>query len=328
MHFRALQVDEAGDGKFLRRVIQRDIADLPEGEVLVKVEYSSLNYKDALSAAGNKGVTRHYPHTPGIDAVGVVISSSAPEFSPGDEVLAVSPELGVSSPGGFGQFIRVAASWLIPAPQGLSLREAMIFGTAGFTAALCVMELQSAGVRPDMGDVLVTGSTGGVGMMTVGILAREGYCVTAATGKMSLSSRLSELGASRVIDREEVNDSSGKPLLSGQWAGVVDTVGGNFLSTAVRSAKAGGVVTACGNASSPDLSLTVYPFILRGVRLIGIDATRTPKSERVRVWNKLGRAWKLDRLNELAREVDLEQLDPEIDRILRGEQAGRVVVRL
>jgi acrylyl-CoA reductase (NADPH) len=328
MRFQALLVEEIEGRGFTRRVVDRSIADLPAGEVLVKVHYSSLNYKDALSASGNRGVTRAYPHTPGIDAAGVVVSSSVPDFNPGQEVFSVSAELGVSCPGGFGQFIRVPANWLMVVPAGLSLYESMSYGTAGFTAALCVDQLQAAGVRPATGEVLVTGATGGVGIMAVGILAREGYQVTAATGKLEQAGLLEQMGASRVIHREEVNDTSGRPLLSGQWAGVVDTVGGNYLATAIRATRPEGAITACGNAASPDLPLTVFPFILRGVRLIGIDATRTQKEERARLWSKLGQAWKLPNLDLLAREVSLHQLDEEIEKILRGGQTGRVVVNL
>lgn len=327
--FRALLVEESAPGLFNRRVVERSLADLPEGDVLVRVHYSSLNYKDALSASGNKGVTRRFPHTPGIDAAGVVESSRHPDFQPGDAVICVcTGDLGVNTPGGFGQYIRVPAAWLLPLPAGLSLRQSMIYGTAGFTAAMCVERLMRDGVQPEHGPILVTGATGGVGMLATGILAAEGYAVTAATGKLDQAETLRSRGAAQVIDRREVLDESGRALLHSRWAGAVDTVGGGYLSSALRAAMPGGVVTACGNAASPELSLTVFPFILRGVTLAGIDATRPTLDERARLWQKLAGPWKLDDLDTLAREVALDALDVEIQRILAGAQVGRLIVRL
>ena len=327
--FQALLVEETHPGQFARRVSERRLADLPPGEVLVRVRYSSLNYKDALSASGNRGVTPSYPHTPGIDAAGEVVESEDAAFQPGDEVLVCAAELGTSAPGGFGQYVRVPAGWLLPRPSGLSLRESMIYGTAGYTAALCVDRLEWAGVTPSSGEVLVTGATGGVGSVAVGILAREGYTVAAATGKPEQAADLlRKLGASRIVHRDEVNDTSSRPLLHAQWAGVVDTVGGSYLASALRACQPNGVVTACGNAASPELSLTVFPFILRAVSLLGIDATRTPPEQRRQVWNRLGQEWKLPALPALAREASLAQLDEEIERTLRGGQTGRVLVKL
>ncbi len=326
--FRALWVEETGPGRFQRRVIFRKISDLPAAGVLVQVQYSSVNYKDALSASGNKGVTRRYPHTPGIDAAGVVAASVIPEFHPGDKVILAAGEAGVSWPGGFGQYTRVPADWLIPLPPGLTAREAMSLGTAGFTAALMVDRMMAAGVKPD-GDILVTGATGGVGSIAVSILAREGYRVVAATGKVEdQRSYLQGLGAAEVIHRDEVNDSSAKPLLSGRWAGVIDTVGGNYLATAIRATRPLGVVAACGNAASPDLPLTVYPFILRGVSLLGIDVTHVSREDRVRLWGKLGREWKPADLDGMVREIGLDDLDQEIGAMLVGKQARRLLVNL
>jgi acrylyl-CoA reductase (NADPH) len=292
------------------------------------VKYSSLNYKDALSAAGNHGVTRTYPHIPGIDAAGVVETSSSARYQPGDEVLVTAAEMGVSQPGGYEQYLCVPENWLIPLPKGLSLRQSMVYGTAGFTAAMCVDRLARAGVTPDLGEILVTGATGGVGSLAVGILAKENFKVVAATGKTEHTRLLLALGAGQVISRNDVSDTSGKALLHARWAGVVDTVGGNYLSTAIRSTLPGGVVTTCGNAASPDLSLTVYPFILRGVSLLGIDATRPTSQERARLWSKLAQDWKLEVLDELARDVPLDGVDEEVRRMLAGGQTGRVVVSL
>lgn len=324
----ALLVEETAAGQFTRRVAQRTLDDLPAGDVLVRVKYSSLNYKDALSASGNKGVTRSYPHVPGIDAAGVVVASQNDHFIPGDEVISITGELGVNTPGGFGQYIRVPAGWLLPLPEGMDLRQSMTYGTAGFTAAMCVDRLQRAGVAPDAGEVLVTGATGGVGSIAVGILARAGYRVVAATGKADLHDLLRELGAAEVLGREAVNDTSGRALLHARWAGVVDTVGGSYLSTALRSARPGGVVTACGNAAAAELPLTVYPFILRGVSLIGIDALLPERAERERLWSRLARSWSVKLLPAITREVTLPDLDEEIQRMLAGGQVGRVVVAM
>jgi acrylyl-CoA reductase (NADPH) len=327
-HFRALQVEETAPGQFTRRVIERSLADLPAGDVLVRVRYSSLNYKDALSATGNRGVTRKYPHIPGIDAAGVVETSESPDYKPGDKVLVTSSEMGVNHPGGYEQYVCVPSSWLVKVPGRLTLRQSMAYGTAGFTAAMCVNALQQAGIGPDQGEILVTGATGGVGSIAVGILAKEKYKVDAATGKPENNRLLHALGAEQVISRDEVNDTSGKALLHARWAGVIDTVGGNILATAIRSTRPGGAVAACGNAASADLNLTVYPFILRGVRLLGIDATLPTHAERVQLWRKLAGKWKLEVPDELTREVKLDQLDEEIQRILNGGQTGRVIVNL
>jgi len=321
--YRALVVREH-DGVFTRAVETRRIADLPAADLIVRVSHSSLNYKDALSASGNRGVTRNYPHQPGIDAVGVVEESAVEEFQRGDTVIVGGGDLGMNTPGGFGRYIRVPASWAVPLPDGLSPREAMALGTAGFTAALSVEEIV-AGTSPDDGEILVTGSTGGVGSYAVSILASAGYRVCAVTGKTDAHDYLKSLGADRIISRTEASDKWDKPLLSVEWAGVVDTVGGTILSRAVKACRPGGTVTACGNAQSPELPLTVFPFILRGVRLIGIDSPTTPPERRRKIWNRLAGEWRPPRLEEVARDVTLDQLDGEIQRMLDGGLTGRVV---
>ena len=325
--FRALWVEESSPGVFTRRVIERGITELNAGELLVRVQYSSLNYKDALSASGNRGVTKNYPHTPGIDAAGVVEESSSPAFRPGDSVLLASVEMGVSSHGGFGQYVRAPASGAMAMPAGLTARQAMAYGAAGFTAALCVERLQREGLRPEDGEILVTGATGGVGSIALALLAREGYTSVAVTGKVEQAPLLRALGASVVLSRAEATGDPARPMLRARWAGVIDTVGGPILSTAIRSTQPGGVVAACGNAASPDLPITVFPFILRGITLAGIDATRPAKAERERIWRKLAGAWRLD-LEPILKEVTLDELDAEIVKILNGGQVGRVIVRL
>lgn len=326
--FEAMVVRETADGEFVREIEQKSVDDLPEGDLLIRVHYSSLNYKDALSATGHKGVTRHYPHTPGIDAAGVVEESEVQNFQTGDEVIVIGHDLGMNTAGGFGQYIRVSAGWVVRRPDTLSLRESMIYGTAGFTAALSVASLIDAGVLPEQGEILVTGATGGVGSIAVAILAQAGYFVTAATGKTDQEQYLAGLGAEEIIPRQEVQDSSGRPLLRERWAGVIDTVGGDILATAVKSTRYGGAITCCGNVASPQLSTTVYPFILRGISLLGIDSVRCSSATRMQIWQRLATEWKLDQLEQLAGERTLEELDKEIERILQGQQVGRIVIDL
>jgi acrylyl-CoA reductase (NADPH) len=270
--FKAMIVSETADKRFVREVKQKPLSELPPNEVLIEVKYSSLNYKDALSATGNKGVTRNYPHTPGIDAAGIVAESSHPAFQEKDEVLVTGFDLGMNTSGGFGRYIRVPAAWLLRLPGNLTLRESMAYGTAGFTAALCVLKLQAHGLTQDSGEVLVTGATGGVGSIAVGILAKAGLHVVAATGKTEEKDFLARLGAEQVISRAETNDTSGRPMLKSRWAGVVDTVGGNILVTAIKSTKDDGCVACCGNAMSADLAMSVFPFIFRGVSLLGVNS--------------------------------------------------------
>ena len=326
--FRAMVVEEEGEGKFARAIEERSTEELPPGDVLVRVNYSSLNYKDALSATGNKGVTRSFPHTPGVDASGVVAESSSPEFSEGEEVIVHAYDLGCNTSGGFGEYIRVPAAWVIKIPAGLSPKESMVYGTAGFTAGYSVLELERHGVTPDKGEILVTGATGGVGSVAVSILAKLGYDVVASSGKTDREQFLLDLGAKEVISRDESRDESGRPMLKGRWAGVVDTVGGEILATAIKATKPMGVVTCCGNVASGELPLNVYPFILRGVILIGIDSQNCPMETRVEIWNRLSGDWKLDNLDIMGREVTLDQLEDEIALILDGKQVGRVVVNL
>lgn len=325
--YRAMVVEESGGKSFSRRIAERRVDQLPAGEVLVKVSWSSLNYKDALSASGNRGVTKNYPHTPGIDAAGTVEESSSASFRPGEKVIVTSYDLGMNTSGGFAEYIRVPAAWVVPLPAGLDLRESMIFGTAGFTAGMSVFALTQH-VAPGDGQVLVTGATGGVGSLALAILGKLGYSVAAVSGKPEAVEFLARLGATRILTRKEACEGSGRPLLKGVWAGVIDTVGGEILATALKSTDLQGVVTCCGNVASPELPINVFPFILRGVSLVGIDSQNCPMVHRSRIWDKLATAWKPDLLNELGREVSLEGLEKEIALILKGGQVGRVIVRL
>jgi acrylyl-CoA reductase (NADPH) len=323
--FKAMVVSETPEKTFVREIRQRALNDLPAGELIIEVKYSSLNYKDALSAAGNKGVTRKYPHTPGIDAAGVVVDSTTKAVGVGEEVTVTGYDLGMNTSGGFGQYISVPSGWAVKLPQGLSLKDSMGYGTAGLTAALCTIRLLAGGLSKDAGEVLVTGASGGVGSIAVAILAKLGFTVVAATGKSQEHEFLKSLGTKAIISREEANDTSGRPLQKTRWAGVIDTVGGNILATALKTTKNGGLVTACGNAMSSDLNVTVFPFILRGVSLLGVDSVEIPMRARQLAWQKLAGEWKID-LSSIVTEVSLEQLNPQIDAILKGGVRGRVVV--
>jgi putative YhdH/YhfP family quinone oxidoreductase len=325
--YRSFVVREQENNLFSRSVEWSDTQQLPSGELLVRVHYSSLNYKDALSASGNRGVTRRYPHTPGIDAAGVVEDSSVPAFQSGDRVIVSGYDLGMNHAGGFAEYVRVPAEWAVRLPVGLSLEQSMMLGTAGFTAGRCVEMLLLQGCVPGPGDILVTGATGGVGSISVAILARLGFAVTALTGK-SESAFLRDLGAQVVLARGEFLRSCQKTLLPERWAGVVDTLGGQYLETAIRETRYEGVVTSCGNAASGDLTVSVYPFILRGVRLIGIDSARCSREIRERVWGRLATDFKFSKLEELASVISLEQLDGAIEAMLAGSLRGRVVIRL
>ncbi len=326
--FKALQVSEAAEGRFESKIVDRVIDELPAGEVLIRVSYSSLNFKDALSASGNRGVTRSFPHTPGIDAAGVVASSSVGEFAEGDEVIVTGYDLGMNTAGGFGQYIRVPAAWVIKRPQGLSLREAMILGTAGLTAALCVDKLEQAGLEPGEAPVLVTGATGGVGSIAVALLASLGYKVAAVTGKADQAEFLTRLGASQIVERAALQAGVEKALLKEQWGGAVDTVGGDILFNVVKSLQRGASVACCGLTAGTHFQASVLPFILRGVNLLGVDSVEIPLVVKASMWDKLSLQWKLANLDDLSQEVGLEQLPEAIERILTGGQVGRVLVRV
>lgn len=325
--FTAMVVEKTGDGQFVRTIRERNIGDLPPGDLVVRVRYSSLNYKDALSATGHPGVTRQFPHTPGIDAAGEVVSCESGAFAAGDNVIITGYDLGMETDGGWGEFVRIPAEWAVRLPAGLTLREGMAFGTAGFTAALSVLKLAQAGVAPADGDILVTGATGGVGAIAVAILARAGYRVTASTGKSSDETFLRGLGATEIIPRDGVTAGSERPMMKERWAGCVDVVGGDTLAAAVKSTCYGGAVTCCGLVGSTELPLNVFPFILRGVSLIGIDSVKCPVDTRRQIWKKLAGEWKPEQLQEMVTEVPLEGLEEKIQAMLRGGIRGRVVVK-
>jgi putative YhdH/YhfP family quinone oxidoreductase len=322
-----LVVRETEEKKYERAIEELSIDGLPAGDVLVKVLYSSLNFKDMLSATGNKGVTKRYPHTPGIDAAGIVEYSGSADFRPGDEVIVTSYDLGMNTSGGLGQYIRVPAGWVVRKPKGLTLRESMIFGTAGFTAALSVLRLTDFGIKPK-DDVLVTGACGGVGGVAVSMLSHAGFTVTALNDLTDRRDYLARIGAAQVLEPAEFIDESPRPMLKDRWTGCVETLGGGVLASAIRSIRAEGAITCCGNVVSGDLHLTVYPFILRGVSLFGIDSQNCPMPRRIRAWDMLAGAWKFPWLEDLASEVPLAGASGAIDRIRAGGHQGRIVVNL
>lgn len=327
-NFTALIVEETSPKQFSRRIGQRRIAELPLGEVLIRVAWSSLNYKDALSATGNPGVTKQFPHTPGIDAAGTVADSSDPRFTPGQQVLVTGYDLGMNTSGSFGQYIRVPAAWVVPLPAGLTLRESMVLGTAGFTAALSVQKLIANGVTPQQGDILVTGASGGVGSVAVALLAKAGYRVVASSGKQHEADKLRALGAAEIVSRTDLLQGAERPLMKERWAGAVDVVGGETLAAVLKSTRYGGTVTCCGLVGSADLPMNVFPFILRGVSLLGIDSVQCPMATRLATWQKLAGEWRLDNLATATHELGLYDLEEAIQRMLRGESQGRTVVKL
>jgi len=324
--YNAMVVEEqAGEFKILTQQLSTD--NLPEGEVLIRVHYSSLNYKDALSATGNKGVTKSYPHTPGIDAAGIVVNSLNEHFKSGDEVIVTGFDLGMNTAGGFGQYIRVPSAWVVKLPEGLTMKESMIIGTAGFTAGISVLRLSEL-VKPGDGKILVSGATGGVGSVALSLLSKIGYRVVAITGKENESDFLKNSGASEIISRDTFLTSDTRPLLSARYAGAIDTVGGRVLENILKTLIPLGAVTTCGSVSSTQLNTTVFPFILRGNTLIGISAQNYPVSLRKVLWEKLATEWKPTNLLEIVHEIRFEEIKSNIDLILAGKLKGRTIINM
>lgn len=324
--YNAFVVQEV-DGIFVSDILTLSTKDLPVGDVLVRVHYSSVNYKDALSATGNKGITKKYPHTPGIDAAGIIEYSENEHFKTGDEVIVSGNDLGMNTSGGFGQFIRVPASWVVKLPEGLTMKEAMIIGTAGFTAGISLSRLFEL-VKPTDGKVIVTGATGGVGSVALSLLSKLGYQTVAVSGKESEYDFLYNLGASEIISRAEFQQVDKRPMLSAQYAGAIDTVGGPILENILKSLNPLGAVTTCGSVSSTQLNMTVFPFILRGISLIGISAQNYPMHLRQPLWEKMSNEWKPAHLLSLFNEITLNELKTTLESILKGELKGRTIVRM
>ena len=326
MNYNAYFITEK-EGQFHREIKQLEFNTLKEDHVRIKVLYSSLNYKDALSSSGNKGVTRQYPHVPGIDASGEIFESNSNDFKVGEPVIVTGYDLGMNTYGGFGEYIDVPAEWVVKKPNTLSLKNAMLYGTAGFTAALSVKKIVDHGIKPSDGKILVTGATGGVGSIAMGLLKHLGYDVVAVTGKIDLKEQLIQNGASEVIHRDELSALGSKMLAKPMWAGAVDTVGGLFLSSAVKSTAYNGCVTCCGNVASPDFELNVYPFILRGVTLYGIDSVQCDMPLRKEIWHLFANKWDISSQFSSTETISLPEIDQRIDAMLKGKHSGRTIIK-
>lgn len=328
--FKAYRLNK-DDQEVTRGVQQITELDLPEGEVLIKVHYSSVNYKDAMANMTESPIIKTYPATPGIDLAGVVVESVDDRFSEGDPVIVTSYDLGVSHDGGYSEYARVKSEWVLPLPEGMTLKQAMIYGTAGFTAALSVDQLQAQQITPDQGPVLVTGASGGVGSMATAMLANLGYQVEASTGKSSAHDLLKQLGASDIVDRETVTGEKLRVIDKQIWAGAVDPVGGDTLAAIISKLKYNGAVAASGLTGGIKVPTNVYPFILRGVRLIGIDSVYCPMEKRQEIWKRMATDLKLtDQQFELItnREITLEQLEETLPQLLEGKSLGRIIVKV
>ena len=323
MEYNALVTTE--DNKsFINSIEKRNISTLPDNDTLVKVKFSSLNYKDALSASGNKGVTRNYPHTPGIDAAGIIEETTSKNFQVGDEVIITGYDMGMNTFGGFGEYIRVPQEWIVKKPGNLSLSESMAFGTAGLTAGLCLRKLLLHGLKPDDGEVFVSGVTGGVGIISLMLFNKLGFDVTAITGKMDQEKLLKNLGAKTVLDRNDLDSDLISPLQKPIYAGGIDAVGGKILSNLICSTSQRAAIACCGMVGGLSLDTSIFPFILRGLSLFGIDSAESLLETKEEVWNNFATSWKLENIDENIKDISLNELPSEIDKILDGKQIGRV----
>ena len=323
MEYRALITSEENK-TFINSIEKKDISDLPENDTLIKVKYSSLNYKDALSASGNKGVTRNFPHTPGIDAAGVVETTSGNKFKSGDEVIVTGYDMGMNTYGGFGEYIKVPQEWIVKKPKNLSLSESMAFGTAGLTAGLCLRKLLAHGLKPEDGDVFVSGVTGGVGIISLMLFKKLGFNVTAITGKLDQEEFLKNLGANQVIDRNSLDLDLISPLQKPIYSGGIDAVGGKILSNLICSTSQRAAIACCGMVGGLALDTSIFPFILRGLTLFGIDSAESLIDVKDEIWNNFSSSWKLENIDQNIKDISLDELPEEIDKILKGNQIGRV----
>lgn len=326
--FNAYVIEKDADGNIRSRFLPMSVGDLDPGEVTIRVHYSSINYKDALAATGAGKIIRRFPCVGGIDLAGKVVESDDPRFKPGDNVIATSFGIGVSHHGGYAQFARVPAKWIVPLPNGLTLFEAMALGTAGFTAALGITRMEDNGLNPGNGPVAVTGATGGVGGLSIDMLAGLGYEVVAVTGKEDQREYLLGLGASEVKLTATIDHSKVRPLEGGLWAGAMDSVGGPLLQWLLATMKQAGTVASIGNAASEKIATTVFPFILRGVSLLGVDSANTGFPTRQRVWDRLATDLKPRHLHATTSTIELDALPAAFEDYLRGRVKGRKVVRV
>ena len=327
--FRALEASET-EGKFSLKIVEKPLADLPEGDLLIKVDFSSLNYKDAMSASGMPGVTRNYPHTPGIDAAGKIAESRVSDFKEGDEVIVTGYDLGMNTSGGFGEYIRVPSSWAVHLPKGLTAKESMSLGTAGLTAGLSIHALDSFREYTGLKNTksVVSGATGGVGSLSVMLLSKLGSEVTAVTGKNDQSDFLHAIGASNILSREELAETARKPIGKSLWDVGVDVASGEILSLLLTSLSPGGAVACSGLVGGPSFESSIFPFILRGNALIGIDSVEIPLKDKEHIWEHFAHDWVLEGLDKSTKEVSLDNLEVEIESILSGNQVGRVLVKI
>jgi len=325
---KAYIVDKTDDGKFVEEVKEISVPVIGENEVLIKSTYSSLNFKDALSASGNPGVTRNFPHVTGVDVAGIIEQSNDGNFKVGDAVIVTGYDMGMNSDGGHQSYVKVPSAWVIKKPANITDKEIMTYGTAGLTAGLSVNELLNNGITPESGEILVTGATGGVGSIAVSILSKLGFDVVAISGKEEKIPFLKELGAKEVILRKNFDIENKKPMMKERFAGVIDTVGGNILAEALKVIKYDGVATCCGLTSSFSLNTNVFPFILRGVRLIGIDSVECKIEKKLAVWEKLANDFKIDTLDSLTNEISLEELPQAYKTLLEGDAVGRYLVKI
>ena len=326
--YKAFEVREETEKNFVGTIVEKSALELAEGSISIEVCYSSVNYKDALSASGSKAVTREYPHVPGIDAAGTVLASTDSNFAVGDEVVVTGYDLGMNTAGGFGQQVTVPGGWVTKLPVGLSLRDSMVLGTAGLTAGLCVNKLLLNGITPEAGKVLVTGATGGVGIIACALLVKLGFEVVASTGKLAETAKLTALGVSEVISREAFSEENPRPMLKESYAAAVDVAGGTTLVNVIKSLSYGGSVAACGLVDSPALSATVLPFILRGVNLLGVDSVELPLAQKQQIWNLFANEWALTDIESLAETIVLAELPAVLAKVLAGGAIGRYVLDL
>ena len=324
MKYKAYLVEE-NNGEYIGSVKELEAPDLQEGRLLIKVKYSSLNYKDALAATGAKGVVRSYPFVPGVDVAGEIIESSSDDFIPGDEVIATGYKIGMAEFGGFGEIVHLPSEWVVKLPENLSLYNAMCHGTAGITAAECVNKIIKGGISNTL-PVLVSGATGGVGSISVSLLSKLGYEVHAITGKPDENEKLNSMGATKIIARNDFMSEPLKPLDKAAYSSAVDTVGGEMLAKMVSMISNHGIVSCCGNVGGAMFTSSVFPFILRGVQLSGVDSAESPIDLKKELWNLLANEWQID-LNNQTKTVNIKEIDNEIKKILDGGQIGRVVIK-
>lgn len=323
MEYRALVTSEENK-TFFNSVTKKDTVDLPDNDTLIKVKYSSLNYKDALSASGNKGVTRNYPHIPGIDAAGVIEETSGNKYKSGDEVIVTGYDMGMNTYGGFGEYIKVPQEWIVKKPDNLTLSESMAFGTAGLTAGLCLRKLLTHGLKPEDGNVFVSGVTGGVGIISLMLFKKLGFSVSAITGKLDQEEFLKSLGANEVIDRNTLDLDLISPLQKPLYSGGIDAVGGKILANLICSTSQRAAIACCGMVGGLSLDTSIFPFILRGLSLFGVDSAESLIDVKEEIWNNFSSVWKLENIDENIKDISLDELPGEIDKILKGEQIGRV----